>query len=171
VTAIPSEVWFPAATLVVGIVLKWVLDALQEGRRARAEAESHSTAFQRQSLEKLQEALTELGAGYERAYGLRFESVLDGRERDKRPQLPSDLFERILTAERRVVMIASRIEDKELRDTMKEFKKKGTVATWASSFDRADDAFTEARILADTAITRSGELMRESGGRQRKKDR
>jgi hypothetical protein len=163
---IPSEVWFPAATLVVGIVLKSLLDALQERRRTRAEERARATTFQRTALEKLQEALTELSAGYERAYGLRFESLLEGQERERRPRLPSDLQGRILTAERRVVMLASRIADDELRDTMKEFKKSGTVATWSSSFDRADDAFTEARILADKAMTRSGELMRASAGRR-----
>jgi hypothetical protein len=130
--------------------------------RAKRESAERLEGFQRMTLGDLQEALNDLMRGYEEAYGLRLNSLSGTNEGEskQRPRLPEDLRGRILTAERRAIMFASRVADDEVRETMRKLAKRGTVATWAGSFDRADDAFQEARMLAEKAMERTGMLMR-----------
>src|SRR5438105_9205623 len=109
--ALSSDVWFPAVTLAGGILLTSFLSWIREILVTRRERAKERDAFQRESLGALQEALSELMLGYGKAYGLRL-AAQSKKDSDKEGyRLPQDLWDRILDAERRVEMLASRVAD------------------------------------------------------------
>jgi hypothetical protein len=117
-----SEVWLPIATLVLGIVLGYVADWLREERSSRREREERWKAFQRESILEAQDLLWDLiTANMEAGRAAKAHFRATGEWPDDEFEYDLSLVMKSLNAQARLLVLASRIEDRELASMIEDF--------------------------------------------------
>jgi len=155
VLGVSSDVWLPILSLVLGYAFALLTEAFRDGRQRqreeaartadrqaareakREELEQRHREFQRQTLLKLQEALHDLG----RVYGEEHHAdVMHGRKQGSwRPRaiLGEELNLRAAATERRVNILASRVDDEGVRALAARMREAGSRLTFANSEDES----------------------------------
>lgn len=149
---VPPSVWFPVVSVVAGFLCKALLDHLADKRRAEAEATARREArieaarlrrigFQRGVLIELQETLEVLGRCVTRA---NIEDVRAYRGSGKwgKNFLEGTLDEDLRKAQSKVLLLATRVDDPEVRGEAEAFRTGVTRVLLARSEDESEAAMS-----------------------------
>jgi len=161
--------WFPVFTLLLGYAVKAAADWLQHRRTSEREREARNaaredhlferrTAFQRQTLLDLQDAMMDLV----RTTGeMHHHDVVSFRQTGKwQKQLFSeDLAEANRLANARTSMLAVRVRDETVRNLVTEVKNHSTKAAMCASLEEGDRALGAMGIEFDSLNRRIGEVL------------
>lgn len=162
-SAVPAATWFPVLTLVLGIVLKGVFDALADGRARKREVEARRdqrretlairrAEFERTTLLQLQEAVARHGRAVGRSH---YEDVMAVRSgaQWRKSRLSDEVNNLLLQAQNEAVMLRERVRDDRVRELAAEFSSLCTDAVLArdeeSSMRRVSIAIDKQRELHD----------------------
>jgi hypothetical protein len=143
-TLSPAVSWlWGALTVVLGFVVKSVSDWIEHKRTLEREQETRSAlrrdhlaerrvTFQRQTLLELQEAVQDLARSTGESH-VQDERAYKETGKWQKQLLGEELAEKLLVANRRVLLLAVRVRDETLRNTVNEFRK---LTTELETFDR-----------------------------------
>lgn len=167
-------VWFPVVTLVVGVMLKAVFDALTEGRKAAVEkavrVEKRKEAILMQRIESQRKALSDLQA----AVSILVRCASLGHIADSevfhksgvwgRGMLPEDLNEQTRAAFREVSLVKVRVSDGSVRAAVDELSGLCSRIPFASSFAESESMVFDAGDRFVTVNEMIGERLRALEG-------
>ncbi len=150
------------------IVGGWIADSLRDRRSSDREVAARSAqravardAFQRTTLLDLQEALSDWTRAVMEAH---IDHQRSGRESGSwtpRRRLPDELSERLMTLNRRVSLLQSRVIDDDQRAMVKRATAEGFVVSVSLDQDESEAASQRLAHLAQDAIEHAGAMARE----------
>jgi hypothetical protein len=166
---VPTEVWLPLATLILGyvgsLVTEWVRDSRAATREARAQdqARTHDRVerrneFQRQTLLSMQEAVFDLV----RSVGaLHTEDLVTHQRTGKWNELGSDEWnEKNMVANRMNAMLSARVLDDNLREQIERLRTAATRVLLARSKQESEKEMDNMVALFEHVNGRVGEILR-----------
>jgi hypothetical protein len=167
---IPAEIWFPVLTLLLGFVAKAVSDAVAHRRTIGREREARQherrhqvqerrTAFQRDTLLQLQDAVGEL---------MRTTAIMQLADHDRyreTGQWGKQLYDEQLSERNRVAnaetsKLGARVHDDVIRDLLARVKAISAQIPLAPSPDQAHRALTQSFAAAEALNERIGVVFR-----------
>ncbi len=168
---ITTTTWFPVLTLLIGYGTKALSDWLQNKRSVAREREAREAArhdqrvarritFQRETLLELQEVSMQLARMTGKANHI---DEMYYREHGslKKTLLPDDLDEGYRAAQARVLMLAVRVRDNEVRRLADLLKDLSARSVFTALRDDADRDMTRMASVHDQLHKRIGVLLRE----------
>ena len=170
ILGVSAETWFPVLTLVIGIVLKGVLDALSDKRTARREREARNEERrdairlrrvdnQRATLLEFQEAVSTLIRCAASAHLQDFEAHKKGAEWQKN-LISNDLAEALRLAQMRVNLLRVRVQSEQIRELAKVLVRKLTELSMTPNLLAAEAALQHATRLTVELQESAGTALR-----------
>jgi hypothetical protein len=157
-------------TLVIGYVLKVVSDLLQSRWTANKEREAREavrlekryerrTAFQREALLSLQEAIQALGRATGQA---NHHDEMAFRESGswRKSLLPSDVDQKLFESQTQAAMFSVRVRDEQIRELVIQYKTESVGVTFANDREDASKHLAMMMALGDSLHSRIGEIIR-----------
>ncbi|CDO80035.1 hypothetical protein [Pseudomonas aeruginosa] len=154
--SISPNTWFPVATLVTGILLKALFDALSERRKASIEREARLERRKEMILlqrieqqRKYLEALQETAADLARCCGLvNLQDYISSRKSEPwgQARLEESLDEKFRICQRQMTLYSVRVQAEEVREKADAFSSLATEVSQANSENESNQKLYEVSI-------------------------
>lgn len=162
--------WFPVVTLIAGYGLKFTSDLVQnrwgvakerEARKAaRAEKRyERRSAFQRETLLALQEAVQKLGRATAQA---NFHDEMAARTGTpwRKTRLPDDLDTQYFEAQTQTALLSARVRDDQVRKLVADYKTEAAAVALSFDSDDAHQHLLQMMAVSEVLHEKIGKLIR-----------
>ncbi|MBL6946981.1 MAG: hypothetical protein ISR47_10105 [Rhodospirillales bacterium] len=167
---IPSQTWFPVVTLIIGLALKAIFDALTDRRTFRREREARKeqrldtirqtrVEFQRATLLELQNTVSQLARFIGQTHHQDTMAYLESGVWQKQ-LLTEEVNIGILHANTSLRELRVRVRDEDVRRISKDFSSKCTSVALSPNETDAKNAFSRLTVIADELSERVGVVLR-----------
>lgn len=170
------EVWFPVVTLIVGVLLKALFDALTDSRKAAVEKEvrleKRKEAILMQRIESQRKTLEELQAAVSNLVRCASLGHINDAEAFHKTGawakglLPEELNEKTRAAFREVALLKVRAHDPQLRHLVSELSSLCSRVPFALSFDDSEQTVFAAGSLFTDVNEAIGRALRSLEGEE-----